>query len=153
MFLAYARHILLAGLLAIAFTAHHSTVIADSALYGGQEMELDSYLESGNGGGMWFGCWTTNPNYWCQVFVFYGGWNPSDVWWYSGLCGQQDRSTQQHLSMQVDGNLVVYDGSYQPLWATNTDGNPGAWLNVQNDGNLVVYVDSTPIWAWPWCGA
>jgi hypothetical protein len=41
--------------------------------------------------------------------------------------------------MQNDGNLVVYDSSGQPHWASQTSGNPGAFLNVQNDGNLVVY--------------
>ena len=41
--------------------------------------------------------------------------------------------------MQTDGNLVLYDTSGQPHWASNTQGNPGAFLNVQDDGNLVVY--------------
>ena len=41
--------------------------------------------------------------------------------------------------MQTDGNLVLYDTSGQPNWASKTQGNPGAFLNVQNDGNLVVY--------------
>ena len=41
--------------------------------------------------------------------------------------------------MQTDGNLVLYDTSGQPHWASKTQGNPGAFLNVQDDGNLVVY--------------
>ena len=41
--------------------------------------------------------------------------------------------------MQNDGNLVLYDTSGQPHWASKTQGNPGAFLNVQDDGNLVVY--------------
>ena len=41
--------------------------------------------------------------------------------------------------MQTDGNLVLYDTSGQPHWASKTQGNPGAFLNVQADGNLVVY--------------
>ena len=41
--------------------------------------------------------------------------------------------------MQTDGNLVLYDTSGQPYWDSNTQGNPGAFLNVQDDGNLVVY--------------
>lgn len=44
--------------------------------------------------------------------------------------------------MQHDGNFVIYDladGFPQPVWATNTDGNPGAYLNVQGDGNMVIY--------------
>ena len=43
------------------------------------------------------------------------------------------------LSMQSDGNLVVYHGS-QPLWDSQTSNNPGAWAVLQStDGNLVVY--------------
>ena len=42
--------------------------------------------------------------------------------------------------MQADGNLVLYNVSSQPIWASNTTGNPGAYLvNQASDGNLVVY--------------
>lgn len=41
--------------------------------------------------------------------------------------------------MQADGNLVLYNNSGHPLWASNTEGNPGAYLAMQPDGNLVVY--------------
>ena len=52
------------------------------------------------------------------------------------------------MVMQNDGNLVVYSASGQPLWATLTQNNPGAWLAMQNDGNLVVYSSSgRPLWA------
>jgi hypothetical protein len=43
------------------------------------------------------------------------------------------------MSVQADGNVVLYDFSNQVIWATNTNGNPGAFLSLQNDGNLVVY--------------
>ncbi len=33
---------------------------------------------------------------------------------------------------------MIYGGG-KALWATNTDGNPGAFLAIQSDGNLVVY--------------
>ena len=50
--------------------------------------------------------------------------------------------------MQSDGNLVVYDAGGAPVWASTTDGNPGAHLEVQGDGNVVIYrPDGTPIWA------
>lgn len=51
------------------------------------------------------------------------------------------------LIMQLDGNLVLYQGS-QPIWNTGTvSGNPG-WAVMQADGNLVVYNGSNvPIWA------
>lgn len=56
------------------------------------------------------------------------------------------------LVMQGDGNLVVYEyfnsGGRTALWATGTDGNPGARAVMQGDGNLVVYrKDNRPIWA------
>jgi hypothetical protein len=41
--------------------------------------------------------------------------------------------------MQADGNFVLYTPSGQPVWHTQTSGNPGAFFNVQDDGNLVVY--------------
>jgi uncharacterized protein YkwD len=49
--------------------------------------------------------------------------------------------------MQGDGNLVEY-GNGRALWASNTSGNPGAFLAMQNDGNLVVYSrTSAPLWS------
>lgn len=51
--------------------------------------------------------------------------------------------------MQGDGNLVLYSRKYsQPLWASNTPGNPGAIAVMQTDGNFVVYsATGTPLWA------
>ncbi|MFF4582802.1 trypsin-like serine protease [Streptomyces sp. NPDC001373] len=48
------------------------------------------------------------------------------------------------ISMQADGNLVIYHNSAVPgkggvLWASNTSGNPGAYAIMQADGNFVVY--------------
>ncbi len=47
--------------------------------------------------------------------------------------------TPSGLIMQTDGNLVLYDTSGQPHWASQTEGNPGAYLNMQDDGNAVIY--------------
>lgn len=52
------------------------------------------------------------------------------------------------LVMQPDGNLVVYNKTPYPVWATDTGGQPSyAWF--QPDGNLVVYrlSDGAPIWS------
>ncbi len=53
--------------------------------------------------------------------------------------------------MQPDGNFVIYDladGFPNPVWSTNTAGNPGAYLNVQGDGNMVIYsASNTPLWS------
>lgn len=61
--------------------------------------------------------------------------------------GTNGRGVQ--VEMQYDGNVVVYDASHHPVWATGTQGNEGAVMVVQDDGNLVVYaVDfATPLWA------
>ena len=56
------------------------------------------------------------------------------------------------MRVQVDNNLVVYDGDFKPLWASNTKGKGakgclGAKLTMQNNGNLVFYDDiGAPIW-------
>ena len=45
-----------------------------------------------------------------------------------------------------DGNLVVYNGGFQPIFESNTDGNPTAELVVQDDGNVVIYRNRNAIW-------
>ncbi|MEQ1876925.1 MAG: hypothetical protein ABL958_09790 [Bdellovibrionia bacterium] len=51
------------------------------------------------------------------------------------------------LVYQGDGNLVVYDSTSGPIWASNTSGSPGQ-LVMQGDGNLVIYAaGGNPIWA------
>lgn len=52
------------------------------------------------------------------------------------------------LTMQGDGNLVLYAPGNTAIWASNTSGNNGAWLSMQTDGNLVVVAPSgRPLWA------
>lgn len=54
--------------------------------------------------------------------------------------GQYLASPGYQLIMQGDGNLVAYQASGQPLWASQTNGHPGAYAALQSsDGNLVVY--------------
>lgn len=49
--------------------------------------------------------------------------------------------------MQVDGNLVVYNGAQTPTWAAGTPGNDGAYLRVQTNGAIVIYrADRYPLW-------
>ena len=52
------------------------------------------------------------------------------------------------LTMQLDGNLVLYQGS-TPIWASNTYGSGGGNRAVmQQDGNFVVYTsDGRAVWA------
>ena len=55
--------------------------------------------------------------------------------------GQQIQTPNRQftLIMQTDGNLVEYTNSGQPIWASNTSNNPGAYAIMQTDGNLVIY--------------
>lgn len=53
-----------------------------------------------------------------------------------------------HISMQPDGNLVVYSQAGQALWSSNTQGSPGARLVTQTDGNLVIYnASNVALWS------
>lgn len=51
--------------------------------------------------------------------------------------------------MQADGNLVMYNSSGSPKWASNTyrKGTGPYILTMQSDGNLVVYGAGSPTWA------
>jgi hypothetical protein len=72
--------------------------------------------------------------------VLYTDFKPT---WYTGMQGNVDR-----LVMQTDGNLVLYNKSNQPLWASGTNGNPGAYFAIQTDGNAVIYsASNVPLWA------
>ncbi|MFI5491293.1 hypothetical protein [Actinoplanes sp. NPDC051859] len=62
------------------------------------------------------------------------------------LFGDINGSLQQYvqwgkalLVMQSDGNPVLYDENGRARWASNTNGNWGAYAYFQPDGNLVVY--------------
>jgi hypothetical protein len=54
-----------------------------------------------------------------------------------------------NLVMQGDGNLVLYRTQViQPLWASNTAGQPVSRVVMQGDGNLVAYSpQDVPFWA------
>jgi hypothetical protein len=51
------------------------------------------------------------------------------------------------LSMQGDGNLVLYGPGHIATWSSRTYNNPGAYLVMQRDGNLVIYAGGVPKWA------
>ena len=55
-----------------------------------------------------------------------------------------------NVSMQSDGNLVVYDKTNTPIWSSNTSGKgvaPYSYI-MQKDGNLVVYdKNKTALWS------
>jgi endonuclease YncB( thermonuclease family) len=48
---------------------------------------------------------------------------------------------------QNDGNVVLYNPSSRPVWATGTEHTDADLFAVQPDGNVVLYAKSRPIWA------
>lgn len=57
------------------------------------------------------------------------------------------------LIMQNEGNLVLYNADNKPVWASPTDGNPGARVDMQQEGNLVIYsAANKPVWTSPTAG-
>jgi pimeloyl-ACP methyl ester carboxylesterase len=54
----------------------------------------------------------------------------------------------RHFAYQGDGNLVIYDANWVPLWASDTPGTRAGVVGMQGDGNLVIYdADGLPLWA------
>jgi hypothetical protein len=49
--------------------------------------------------------------------------------------------------MQSDGNLVVYDSTNHPVWASNTAGHSGAFLSLSDSGQLSIESPpNVPLW-------
>jgi surface antigen len=60
---------------------------------------------------------------------------PSGAVWATGTPSSGD-----HVTMQTDGNLVVYTSGGTPLWQSGTGGNSGGFtLDVQNSGTLAIF--------------
>ena len=51
------------------------------------------------------------------------------------------------LTMQADGNLVLYASDRRILFATYTAGNPDAYLQFQTDGDLILWTGTRRLWA------
>jgi hypothetical protein len=52
------------------------------------------------------------------------------------------------IVMQQDGNLVLYDKNWQPVWASGSNGLKSPYyLQIQSDSNLVIYGNSGAVWA------
>jgi hypothetical protein len=68
------------------------------------------------------------------VLVDYGE-NPPRAFWATNTWN----SGGNVAYMQRDGNFVLYDLYADALWASNTAGNPGAYLSVNDHGVLEVF--------------
>lgn len=63
--------------------------------------------------------------------------------------GQQLETADRRyrLTLQTDGNLVLYSSGGHALWSSGTYGSPSAYLSMQGDGNLVIYdSNSRALW-------
>jgi len=56
------------------------------------------------------------------------------------VCIVTDGHPGAYVTMQTDGNLVIYSSSNVALWASGTFGATGGYyLLMQDDGNVVIY--------------
>ncbi|KAL5697717.1 hypothetical protein ACHQM5_028834 [Ranunculus cassubicifolius] len=78
----------------------------------------------------------------CNLVLLDGG----RAIWSTGTVG---RAANCYVTMQRDGNLVLYDYNNRAMWASNTNRASAAYyLSVQCDGNCVVYAPGgSAIWA------
>lgn len=75
----------------------------------------------------------------CNLVLYDAG---SAVW----ASGTNGGGTNCRLTMQGDGNLVVYDGNNKAVWASNTRRSQGNYvLIMQRDRNVVIYGGA--VWA------
>lgn len=65
--------------------------------------------------------------------------SPKNLVWMAYI--QTKQRSPWRLSMQTDGNVVVYDSANYAVWNTQTAGKgvSGHHLDMQDDGNLVLY--------------
>lgn len=93
--------------------------------------------------------WSNNKKYQAIFqkdgnFVIYKHANGKKPIWASNT----DKKGGTYLTLQTDGNVVIYVKRAKPVWATNTNGKGGWRLVMQDDGNLVLYAKiNTPVWA------
>lgn len=100
--------------------------------------------------------YSPNRNYYLSYqtdgnLVLYKTANNQAIWASNTVVGQAAVT----CIMQTDGNLVVYATEFRKRsgraasWASNTNGNNGAFLAIQNDGNMVIYnaANTQALWA------
>ncbi len=63
--------------------------------------------------------------------------------WASNTAG--DGATR--LTLQGDGNLVLYTDGGDAVWASDTAGSGADELVLEDDGTLVLYDDGSPVWS------
>lgn len=112
---------------------------ADGGAKGGTVLQVrnDGNLVQLNDAG--YASWQTGTRYYPSVMSVPGTLLPGQ-----SLQSPNGRFT---LTMQPDGNLVLYGSDDEWLWHTNTFRQPVTKLSVQGDGNLVLYTAAGYAWA------
>jgi hypothetical protein len=86
-----------------------------------------------------------------NLVLYAGSSTPSNALWATNTAADEGPVPGNKVTMQSDGDFVLFDSSGNPIMHTNTGGHPGAYLDMQDDGNLVIYVGSAnpsnAIWA------
>jgi len=109
---------------------------AASALNVNQQLTANQYLASDNAkyrfylqgdGNLVLRDWTTQQALWSAATQGKGG---------------------TRLTLQTDGNLVLYTAKNKAVWSTKTNGKGGQRLALQDDANLVLYTaGNSAIWS------
>lgn len=144
------RHgVVQAVVLAIVLMGTGQTSLADARLESDTGMEINDYIDSGGVALLNFNCiWLSTTS--CGLHLSR---NSTVVWASSSYQFSGETFDARHAWMGSDGNLVVYDEDWNPLFDTDTI-SAGAFLNVQSDGNLVIYnaAGTVALWvAYPPC--
>jgi RHS repeat-associated protein len=63
--------------------------------------------------------------------------------------GHGRRGTALQVTLQYDGNLVLYVDDWAPVWDTATAGHPGAWLALADDALTLRDPEGTVLWTVP----
>ncbi len=86
-----------------------------------------------------------------NLVLYSGQSTPSNALWATNTAANEGPVPGFRVTMQKDGDFVLFDSGGNAIMHTNTAGNPGAYVDMQDDGNLVIYVgDAKPsnaIWA------
>jgi hypothetical protein len=119
----------------------HDFADKGNTLRNAESMSAGLFLSSGNG---YYAVFQINGN-----FILYKSENitPDNIAWASGSNGKG--VAPRHITMQNDGNLVIYDAEGHATWASGTQGKGRSpyKLVLQTDRNLVIYDGSgAAIW-------
>jgi hypothetical protein len=111
----------------------HESGDKGNTLGNGETLNAGEFLSSGNG---YFAVFQVDGN-----LVLYNSerFTPDNVAWASGSYGKGN--PPRHITMQADGNLVIYGANGKATWASRSYGKGRApfKLVMQIDRNLVIY--------------